>query len=222
MDPPTGHAVPTGPAVIAQYLKTLPKLARRLPHDRCRRHGHLRRQGAQPEGPRHQLRPRRQPHQPHRPHDRRHGGHGVRHRPHRGRGAAARSQPDQALPPALQRAAARRQVVPLHPDRPRSPVRRRSSSTAAPATARATTSARSPRPAPSTAPSTCWSAPSCCAPAPTPCSRAARGPACSTRSSAARRPAPARSAWRTTTRWSRRRCASCAARARMRGRCTSA
>jgi len=33
----------------------------------------------------------------------------------RGRGAAARSAADQALPPALQRAAARRQIVPVHP-----------------------------------------------------------------------------------------------------------
>ena len=38
--------------------------------------------------------------------------------PHRDRGAAARSQPDQALAAALQRAAARRQVVPLHPASP--------------------------------------------------------------------------------------------------------
>ena len=37
-------------------------------------------------------------------------------RAHGGRGAAAGSQPDQALPAALQRAAAGRQVVPLHSD----------------------------------------------------------------------------------------------------------
>ena len=47
----------------------------------------------------------------------------------------------------------------------------------------------------------------------TPCSTAARGRACSTRSSAARRPAPARSAWRMYAAWSRRRRASCAAEA---------
>ena len=38
-----------------------------------------------------------------------------RHHPHRGRGAAARSAADQALPAALQRAAARRQKLPVHP-----------------------------------------------------------------------------------------------------------
>ena len=94
-------------------------LARRLPHARCGRHRHLRRQGAQPEGARDQLRACRQPHQPHHAHDLRHGVDGVRDGAHGGRGAAAGSQPDQALPPALQRAAARRQVLPLHPDRPR-------------------------------------------------------------------------------------------------------
>ena len=114
-----------------------------------------------------------------------------------------------------------RQVLPLHSDRARAQGRRRSSSIAVRATARATTSGRSPRPAPSIAPSTCWSGRSCCARARTPYSRAARGPACSTRSSAARRPARARSGSRTTARWSRRRRASSRARARMRARCTS-
>jgi hypothetical protein len=38
-----------------------------------------------------------------------------RHHQFRGRGAAARSAADQALSPALQRAAARRQIVPVHP-----------------------------------------------------------------------------------------------------------
>ena len=94
-------------------------LARRLPHARCGGHRHLRRQGAQPEGARHQLRARRQPHQPHHAHDLRHRLDGVRDGAHGGRGAAAGSQPDQALPPALQRAAQGRQVLPLHPDRPR-------------------------------------------------------------------------------------------------------
>ena len=123
----------------------------------------------------------------------------VSHR-QRGRGAAARDQPDQALPAALQRAAARRQVVPLHRHPPRHRIaaarqasrraRRRATSTSAP----------SPRPARSTARSTRCSAPSCCAPAPTACSRPARGPACSTRSSAARRPASAGSTRPSTTR----------------------
>ena len=52
----------------------------------------------------------------HRAHDRGDARDGVRHHPHRDRGAAARSQPDQAAAAALQRAAARRQVVSLHPD----------------------------------------------------------------------------------------------------------
>jgi excinuclease ABC subunit C len=60
-------------------------------------------------------------------------GDGVRHHAHRDRGAAARGEPHQAPPPALQRAPARRQVVPLHPPRAGPRARRRSSSTAAPA-----------------------------------------------------------------------------------------
>ena len=56
-----------------------------------------------------------------------------RHR-QRGRGAAAREQPDQALQAALQRAAARRQVVPLHRHPPRPPTGRSSPSIAACAT----------------------------------------------------------------------------------------
>jgi excinuclease ABC subunit C len=43
--------------------------------------------------------------------------HGVRDHRDRGRGPAARGQPDQAPQAALQRAAARRQVVSLYPDR---------------------------------------------------------------------------------------------------------
>ena len=98
---------------------------------------------------------------------------------------------------------------------------RRSSSIAARARARASTSAHSPRPARSTARSTCCSVPSCCAPVPTACSRAARGRACSTRSSAARPPARARSRSTSTAGSSTRPCASCAARARTCARCTS-
>ena len=56
----------------------------------------------------------------------RHGDHGVRHHRDRDRGAAARSQPDQAAAAALQRAAAGRQVVPLHPASPATTPRRRS------------------------------------------------------------------------------------------------
>ena len=94
-------------------------LARRLPHARCGGQRHLRRQGPQSQGARVELHAARRAHQPHRPHDRHDGEHGVRIRAHRGRGAAARSQPHQALPAALQRADARRQVVSLHPHRAR-------------------------------------------------------------------------------------------------------
>ena len=60
--------------------------------------------------------------------------HGVRRDPHRGRGAAAGSQPDQALPAALQRAAARRQELPLHRDhrRPSDPADHQASRRAQP------------------------------------------------------------------------------------------
>ena len=125
----------------------------------------------------------------HRAHDRGDRRARVRLDRDRDRGAAARSQPDQAAAAALQRAAARRQVVSLYPDHRATTGRRRSSSTAARAPARATTSARSPRSGRSTAPSPRCSARSCCAPAPTRSSRAARGRACCIRSSAARRPA---------------------------------
>ncbi len=86
--------------------------------------------------------------------------HRVRLHRDRNRGAAARSQPDQAAAAALQRAAARRQVVSLHPHHRRRAAVRRSASTAAPATATATISGRSPRSMRSTAPSPRSSAPS--------------------------------------------------------------
>ena len=117
--PPGAPAAKTGPAVIAQYLKTLPSSPGVYRMIDAGRHRHLCRQGAQPEGARDELRACRQPYQPHRPHDLRHRHDGVRDGAHRGRGAAAGSQPDQALPAPLQRAAAGRQVLPLHPDRAR-------------------------------------------------------------------------------------------------------
>ncbi len=56
------------------------------------------------------------PRYPHRAHDRADPHAGIRRHPHRDRGAAARSQPDQAAAAALQRHAARRQIVSLYPD----------------------------------------------------------------------------------------------------------
>ena len=139
---------------------------------------------------------------------------GIRLDRDRDRGAAARSQPDQAAAPALQRAAARRQVVPLYPDhrRPLGAADPQASRRAQPR--RATITVRSPRSGRSTAPSRRCSAPFCCAPAPTASSRAARGRACSTRSSAAPVPARARSISPNTASWCARRTPSCRARAR--------
>ena len=53
---------------------------------------------------------------PHRTDDRRDPRAGIRRYPHRDGSAAAGSQSDQAVAAALQRAAARRQVVPIYPD----------------------------------------------------------------------------------------------------------
>jgi hypothetical protein len=90
--------------------------ARRLPDDRRGRRGALCRQGALAEKARRQLYARPRPFQPHRPDDRRRPHDGVRHHRDGSRGAAARDQLHQAAEAALQRADARRQVVPLHPD----------------------------------------------------------------------------------------------------------
>ena len=100
---------------------------------------------------------------PHRAHDRGDRLARIRLDRDRDRGAAARSQSDQAAAAALQRAAARRQVVSLHPDHRAITGRRRSSSTAARARGRASITARSPRSGRSTAPSRRCSARFCCA-----------------------------------------------------------
>ena len=88
--------------------------ARRLSHARCRRRGALRRQGEEHQEADHVLHAADRPRHAHRAGDRGDRGGGVRHHRDRDRGAAARSQPDQAPAAALQRAAARRQVVSLH------------------------------------------------------------------------------------------------------------
>ena len=149
--------------------------------------------------------------------------HGVLGHRQRGRGAAAREQPDQALPAALQRAAARRQVVSLH----RHPPRHRMAA-ARQASRHARGRQRVFRPLrlghrgqPH----------ALCAAARLPAAvllrrrvrRRAPGPACSTRSSAARRPASAAST-RPSTRRSSTRCAAswAGATARSSRRCRSA
>ena len=70
---------------------------------------------------------------------------------HRGRGAAARMQPDQAPDAALQRAAARRQVVSVHPSDRRSRFPAADQVPRRARQGRAPISGRSPRPARSTA-----------------------------------------------------------------------
>ena len=109
----------TGAPVIARYAKTAPAGPGVYRMIDAGGRGALCRQGAASQEARAELCAGRRAQQPHRPHDRRHGEHGVRHHLDRDRGAAARSQSDQAAQAPLQRRAARRQVVPLHPHRPR-------------------------------------------------------------------------------------------------------
>ena len=91
------------------------RLARRLPHAGWRQPGALRRQGAQPQGAGDELFAPRPAFGPHRPDDPRDAEHDGPHHPDRDRGAAARAESHQAAEAALQRAAARRQVIPEHP-----------------------------------------------------------------------------------------------------------
>ena len=89
-------------------------LARRLPHAECGERRALCRQGQECPQAAHLLCAADRPGDAHRPHDRGHRGGGNRLDHDRDRGAAARSQSDQAAAAALQRAAARRQIVPLY------------------------------------------------------------------------------------------------------------
>ena len=119
---PRGHRAPRQARAV---------LARRLSHDRCQGRRALRRQGEEhPQAHRRLCAADRLRHA-HRAHDRGDRRDRIRLDRDRDRGAAARSQPDQAAAAALQRAAARRQVVSLHPDHRAIIGRRRSSSTAA-------------------------------------------------------------------------------------------
>ena len=187
-------------------------LARRLSHAECGQRRALCRQGQErPQAARLLCQGQRAPAGPHPAHDR--GDRDGRDHLHldRNRGAAARGQPDQAVAAALQRAAARRQVVSLYPDH------RRPLGAADPQASRradrgpGSISGRSLPPARSIAPSRRCSAPFWCAPAPMRFSKAAPGPACSTRSAAARGPAPARSIFPAIPSWCARPRISCPA-----------
>ena len=163
--------VETGAPVIGRYAKTAPAgpgVYRMI--DGVGR-GALCRQGPASEEARAELCAGRRSQQPHRADDRRHGEHGIRHHRDRDRGAAARGESDQAAEAALQRGAQGRQVLPLHPHRPRPPraADPEASRRAEPQGRLFRT--RSRRPARSAAPSTRCSAPSCCAPARTPITR---------------------------------------------------
>ncbi len=109
-----------------------PDLARRLPHAQCGKRRALCRQGQEcPQAAVFLRAGHRAAAGAHPAHDRGHR-HGRDHlHRDRNRGAAARSQPDQAVAAALQRAAARRQIVSLYPDHRATIGRRRSSSIAA-------------------------------------------------------------------------------------------
>ena len=115
-NPLTGDFAPDattlrGLALIPGRGETPARQPRRLPHDRGRGGGAVRRQGALAEEAGRPLRPGPVPLPAHRPH----GGpdplDGVHHHRDRGPGAAARIQPDQAAEAPLQRGAARRQEL---------------------------------------------------------------------------------------------------------------
>ena len=189
-------------------------LAGRLSHDRCGGRRHLCRQGPLAQGARVQLRAHGRPHQPHRPHDLGDGRHGVRDDAHGIGSAAPRSQSHQALPPALQRAAARRQIVPLHSADGRSRgAADRQASRRAQSQRHLLRSVRVGRRRQSRHQHAAARVPAA-GRARIPSTRPARGPACCIRSSAAPDPARARSRSRITRSSSRRRARSCAARAR--------
>ena len=174
------------------FVDALAGAARRVSHARCRGRDALRRQGAQPQEPRRLLFPAEQ-----RPaqgagagrEDREHGGddHELRHR-----GAAARVQSHQEAPAAVQRDPARRQelsVSCIWRRESRLPAAR--ASTAGRARSRAILRARIRRQG--RCARRCSSCKSCsgCAIARTRISPTARGHACSTKFSAARRHASA-------------------------------
>ena len=102
-------------------LAPRPARARRLPHDRRRGRGALCRQGALDQEAHRRLYDAGAPADAHRADGRPDALDGVRHHRDGGRGAAARGQSHQAAEAPLQRGAARRQELPLHPDLHRPP-----------------------------------------------------------------------------------------------------
>ena len=121
--------------------------ARRLPDARCARRRPLCRQGAGAEEPGHPIYPGRAAAEAAAADGLADPVDADRHHQQRGRGAAARGAADQALPAALQRPAARRQKLPLHPAARGSRLSRASSSIAARGGSRGNITARSPAPA---------------------------------------------------------------------------
>ena len=93
---------------------------RRLPHDRWPRRRALCRQGQEYQEARHGLWAADRPRHAYRAHDCRHPHARIRRHAHRNRSAAVGSEPDQAPAAALQRGAARRQIVSLYRDHDRS------------------------------------------------------------------------------------------------------
>ena len=183
-----------GRAAIVTHLKLAPSAARRLPHDRCARRRALCRQGQEPQEARRRLCAADRARHPHRAHDR-----GDRARSN---SSSPATETEALLLEAnlIKRLRPRFNVL-LRDDKsfPYILITARPSGAADPQASRRAHAAgqlfrpvrlgRGGQPHHQLR----WSAPSCCAPARTRSSRAARGRACSIRSSAARRRAPARS-----------------------------
>ena len=178
--------------------------AGRLSHAGCARRRAVRRQGAGAEEPRDELHAGRAPAEAAPADGRADALDDHRHDADRGGGAAARSAADQALSARLQRASSRRQKLSVHPASRGSRLpagqkhrgaRRAKGQYFGPFASAGSVTRRSMR---------CRSC-SCYAAAPTAISRTGRGPACFTRSSAARRHAWGGSARPTMTSWSRMR-----------------
>jgi excinuclease ABC subunit C len=134
-------------------------------------------------------------------HDRLDRRHGIRPHRDRIRSAPARSQHDQAPEAALQRAAARRQELPLYPHRHRSRGARTHQASRHETPPRPLFRPFRPRPPPLAAPLPACKKRSCCAIARTVSMPPAQGRVCNIRSSAAPAPAPAKSASRPMASW---------------------